>query len=1346
MKKMYFLFFTLLSVFSFAQVQIGTDTNQFQDGPFDPFNVYSYSQSIYLAPEINASGNITELQWYFSGTSLLSNSQDLTIYLGHTTKTEFTNTSDWEILTNLTQVYIGGIDVSAGEGWVTLTFDTPFAYNGSDNLIVAVDENMLGADNNTDDFYNSPVLSPRTITYRSSSINPDPASPLTANAGTDSYVPNIILGGITETCPIPTDGMALSTTTTTASLDWAINGSETLWDIELDVAGFSPTGTPSDTGISKPYSATGLTANTAYEFYLRADCTGGDLSAWNGPFSFRTGCVPIDDFSENFESMPDELETPYCWNTIASTTGSTAPRSKVNTSSFSAYEGDNYFEISLLTNDDTMYLVSPESSIIADGNHRIEFAAKSGFLGSETITLKVGLMTDSNDESTFIELSSFDLTNSSENNNNYSLYAINIPLNATYNYLAFSVETTSASNKTVYLDDIIVTSQPSCFQIQDIAANNITDISFDLDLTLGLQTQTEWQLTVKQTSLDYDPNIETPIVATTLTANITTDSDANAIVPNSPYLVYARANCDADGSDGSGFSDWFGPFELRSGCAAITNDFSENFDSLPDDLVTPYCWTTVNSTTGTTTANIKVNESSQAYSPGNYYDISSFNNDDTVFLISPESSIIADGTRRVEFAAKVNSTTGGDSYFKIGLMSDPNNEATFLELASMPLAISSTNTNNYSLYYVNIPFNATHNYLAFKLETTATSNKTVYLDDIVVTTQPACFDVLDVSASNITDLSFDLDLTIDTQVQTEWEYIIKQTNLNFDPNAQPTGTATASTIAGVTIDTDGAAVIPNSIYRVFVRANCDAAGSDGSGMSSWFGPYEFRTACAPVGEGFSENFDSYTNGDFPFCWYKNVTSTGSPLVQVSNFAGYANSGTNTIIMNAGNDANANVLLVLPQNTVANDGAHRLEFYARKSNANAEANIIVGTMTDPLDANTFAEITSVSIITGGTSGDNVQYFVNLPASTNEYVVLKHGAGSASSIAFYIDDVTITDQPACTEVYNITVENITASSVEVSWEFVGGQTDWEYVVQPEGTGVPSSGTPTTSNTSNTDFNSLSDNAPYEIYVRADCDTDGASPWVGPMNFTTSCIAESGTYSFGFEGFTNNGDIEPCWSSLVAPTSTSPYVRYSTLQAQEGTVSVRLYSGNDETSGIFLITPMLSDLDDTKQIVFQVYDDNNGGLEVGTMTDPTDASTFTSYQTYLDADLTDDAWDEKVVTFESYSGSAQYIAFKYNAATTFDNLYIDNFTYEINPSLSINNVDFVNQIKIYPNPTNSVLNIQGENIVKAEVYAVNGKKVDLEFSASTLDVSKLAAGMYFVKLTNSSQNSAVLKFIKN
>ena len=75
-------------------------------------------------------------------------------------------------------------------------------------------------------------------------------------------------------------------------MSWDENGSATLWDVELNTSGFTPTGTATESGInSYPYTYSGLTPNTGYDFYVRADCGGGDYSSWVGPYSFTTSKI-----------------------------------------------------------------------------------------------------------------------------------------------------------------------------------------------------------------------------------------------------------------------------------------------------------------------------------------------------------------------------------------------------------------------------------------------------------------------------------------------------------------------------------------------------------------------------------------------------------------------------------------------------------------------------------------------------------------------------------------------------------------------------------------------------------------------------------------------------------------------------------------------------------------------------------------------------------------------------------------------------------------------------------------------------------------------------------------------
>lgn len=282
------LLLTLLTYFNLgasAQVQVGTGTTIGQSMPIEPYFGYSYSQVIYLASEINTSGDITELQWYFDGNSL-SNSRNWTIYIGHTTKTEFSSTTDWVPVGIMTQVYSDVFTDPGASGWITFDI-TDWTYNGTDNIVVAVDENASSFNTNSDDFHCSAIANSRGLVYYSDGTNPDPSSPPAGNL--KSYISNIIFGGITQTCPNPTTQSETNIIATSADLGWIENGTATTWNIEWGPDGFTQGSGTLVTGVtSNPYALSGLTQDTDYDWYVQADCGGGDESSWIGPSSFAT--------------------------------------------------------------------------------------------------------------------------------------------------------------------------------------------------------------------------------------------------------------------------------------------------------------------------------------------------------------------------------------------------------------------------------------------------------------------------------------------------------------------------------------------------------------------------------------------------------------------------------------------------------------------------------------------------------------------------------------------------------------------------------------------------------------------------------------------------------------------------------------------------------------------------------------------------------------------------------------------------------------------------------------------------------------------------------------------------
>ena len=175
-----------LTTLGFADtVQIGTGTATTSYLPIYGLYGYNYTQQIYLQTQINKSGNITKLRFFYVS-GAITNSKDWVIYMGHTTKTSFSSTTDWVPLANLTQVFAGDVSsyLPAANNWMEIPLTTPFNYNNTDNLVIAVDENTSGYASMSWGAFTSGANS--GIYYYSDTVNPDPASPPPANSTTST--------------------------------------------------------------------------------------------------------------------------------------------------------------------------------------------------------------------------------------------------------------------------------------------------------------------------------------------------------------------------------------------------------------------------------------------------------------------------------------------------------------------------------------------------------------------------------------------------------------------------------------------------------------------------------------------------------------------------------------------------------------------------------------------------------------------------------------------------------------------------------------------------------------------------------------------------------------------------------------------------------------------------------------------------------------------------------------------------------------------------------------------------------------------------------------------------------
>jgi hypothetical protein len=166
------------------EVELGTGTYD-ASLPMELWYCYSYSQTIYLASEIYP-GQIQQIGWQFNG--LYSTTESVAIYMGHTTKTAFSSSTDWVPYSDLTLVYNGSLSLSSA-GWYMIDLDTPFNYNGTNNLVVAVDKNTGTYWSSSNNFYCTAMGTARSLQYYQDSYDILPSSPGSAYS-TTAYIPN----------------------------------------------------------------------------------------------------------------------------------------------------------------------------------------------------------------------------------------------------------------------------------------------------------------------------------------------------------------------------------------------------------------------------------------------------------------------------------------------------------------------------------------------------------------------------------------------------------------------------------------------------------------------------------------------------------------------------------------------------------------------------------------------------------------------------------------------------------------------------------------------------------------------------------------------------------------------------------------------------------------------------------------------------------------------------------------------------------------------------------------------------------------------------------------------------
>jgi hypothetical protein len=140
-------------------------------------------------------------------------------------------------------------------------------------------------------------------------------------------------------------------------------------------------------------------------------------------------------------------------------------------------------------------------------------------------------------------------------------------------------------------------------------------------------------------------------------------------------------------------------------------------------------------------------------------------------------------------------------------------------------------------------------------------------------------------------------------------------------------------------------------------------------------------------------------------------------------------------------------------------------------------------------------------------------------------------------------------------------------------------------------------------------------------------------------------------------------------------------------------------------------------------------------------------------IDQVIVFDAWQSIDISLAKFIGKGfddtTFFQFKIAAQSDIRTQlgYFDNIYFYKASTLNVENNQLLN-VTMYPNPTSSKLNISAASTIKnAQIFNVLGKKVmslDINKNSESIDVSKLASGIYLIKYTIDSAVGTA-KFIK-
>ena len=523
----------------------------------------------------------------------------------------------------------------------------------------------------------------------------------------------------------------------------------------------------------------------------------------------------------------------------------------------------------------------------------------------------------------------------------------------------------------------------------------------------------------------------------------------------------------------------------------------------------------------------------------------------------------------------------------------------------------------------------------------------------------------------------------------------------------------------------------------------------------------------------------YPDGDLPLCWTflnRSASISAYPMAFISYAPNYSVNGNCLFFKSS---YSLPIYAVLPH--FPNDiHTMKIEFsYRNEGTTDANGTLSVGYMTNLEDLNSFVEIATMERVTVMTEA-SVQ-FNTIPSSiTDAYIVFKYTGGTQNNYYMSIDDVEVIEiapQPinptvittAATDIeqtnakLNAIINNpdsVNISACGFEWKLAG---DAEYTTVTLAYGSNIMNHTLTGLTANTTYTykafiTYNDNTVYGDTINFTTLEEEQPTCYTPTNVTASNV----TYNAADVNWIA-GDSETAWNVQYKPASasnwsnfipvTAPTYHLSTLNAST-TYQVRVqavcsdFEASEWTEPITFTTDVepVEPCEEPTDLQLSNITYNSATMSWNAGSDET--SWKIGYKL-----ATSGQWLETTVNTTTYNITGLTASSTYNVrvkAICGDNNESSFITSSFTTGVGIDNLTLANSISLMPNPADHYIELSvNSNVEVKEAVVFNAfgqmiQTVQLTDNHARIDLSNMASGMYFVRVSGDNA-TATKKFIK-